>query len=90
MSTVVKYATYHTEVCFEIVVPATLAAKKRWNKKEVASVVQFNYDLLDIYQLSQLDTEVAEINDLMETEYTAMDMFENIVTDACENGEVVN
>ena len=90
MSKLVKFATYHTEVCSEIVVPEALAAKETWTSTEFQSVVQLNHDKLDIYQLSQLDTEVAEINDFMETEYTDMDMFENIVTDACENGQVVN
>ena len=89
MSKLVKFATYHTEVCSQIVVPEALAAKETWTPAELQSVVQLNHDKLDIYQLSQLDTEVAEMNEDLETEYTDMEIFETIVTDACENAQVV-
>jgi len=76
--------TFHTEVCSTIEVPETLAAKSSWTTSEFQSVVKLNYDKLTPAQLSQLDTETAEMNEDLETSYTAMEIFETIVSDTAE------
>ena len=79
-----KVSTSYTEVCSTIEVPETLATKQTWTTSEFQSVVKLNYDKLTPAQLSQLDAETAEMNEDLETSYTAMEIFETIVSDTAE------
>jgi hypothetical protein len=45
-------------------------------------ILQHNHDKLDIYQLSQLDTEVGEFNDEYGEQFTAEEWFDDIIQQA--------
>lgn len=90
MAKTITFATVHTAVIPTIQVSEQYCGFAACSDEDMQAVFQHNYDRLDIYQLSQLDTETAEYNEEFGDELTAEQYFERLIDAAIHNDEVVN
>jgi hypothetical protein len=82
MTKFIKLDTWNTDVTSTIEIPEDLLSKDQWTDEDRAMILQHNHDKLDIYQLSQLDTEVGEFNDEYGEQFTAEEWFDDIIQQA--------
>ena len=89
MSTVVKFASYRTGVFAEVSVPTHIVERNEWTDEDRTEILQYNYDRLSIYQLSDLDTETAEYNEESESDLTPEQFLDQLIQEALDTDEIV-